>query len=133
MARTSDIGYVELSPYGLSSVVYTWVIDATQGRPETRDACGEARTQQSAESRSRSADCTPGGSRRVVGTDRALRRTPRRLGNGQRATGNGQQATGNGQRATGNGQRATGALAPHGCGGSLIGLFRGSRTLPPAC
>jgi hypothetical protein len=38
------MGHVGLSPRGPRPVVYTWAIDAAQGRPEIRDACGEART-----------------------------------------------------------------------------------------
>jgi hypothetical protein len=38
------MGHVGLSPRGRQPVVYTWAIDAAQGRPEIRDASDEAPT-----------------------------------------------------------------------------------------
>jgi hypothetical protein len=49
------MGHVGLSPRGLSPVVYTWAIDAAQGKPEIRGAHGEARTLRAAKRRAEAA------------------------------------------------------------------------------
>jgi hypothetical protein len=45
------LGHVGLSPRGLRPIVYTWAIDAAQGRSDVHDACGEARTLRTAKRR----------------------------------------------------------------------------------
>jgi len=45
------MGHVGLSPRGFPPVVYSWAIDAAQGRPEILDACGEERTLRAAKRR----------------------------------------------------------------------------------